>query len=175
MNQNVEQALESIVQRFKEGDIPEAITYSMFPIPNTPASKWSLFNRALMFLSGTIDAQGFKQWKEAGRYVKKGARSFTILAPRFRTADGDVVKLVKKFLIGKDINTSVHCPGRRGPFLSPLSLPYDLHVFPYPPLSIGLRSGVRREALGENAKNTAQNPFRRNCALGWPNTPKNAN
>jgi hypothetical protein len=39
MNQRVKQALESIVQRFKEGDIPEAIAYSMFPVPNIPASR----------------------------------------------------------------------------------------------------------------------------------------
>jgi len=79
----IKQVLEYIVQRFKEGDIPEAIAYSMFPIPNTPASKWSLLNRTIMFLSGTSDARGFRQWKEAGRYVKKGSRSFTILAPKF--------------------------------------------------------------------------------------------
>ena len=83
MNQKVKQALEGIVQRFKEGDIPEAIAYSMFPVPNIPASRWSLLNRTLMFISGTGDARGFKQWKEVGRHVKKGVKSFTILAPRF--------------------------------------------------------------------------------------------
>jgi len=33
MNAKIKQVLENIVQRFKEGDIPEAIAYSMFPIP----------------------------------------------------------------------------------------------------------------------------------------------
>ena len=83
MNAKIKQALESIVQRFKEGDIPEAIAYSMFPIPNIPASRWSLLNRTLMFISGTSDARGFRQWNEVKRYVKKGSKSFTILAPRF--------------------------------------------------------------------------------------------
>ena len=83
MNQKVKQALEGIVQRFKEGDIPEAIAYSIFPIPNIPASRWSLLNRTLMFISGTSDARGFNQWKEVGRHVKKGSQSITILAPRF--------------------------------------------------------------------------------------------
>jgi hypothetical protein len=83
--------LESIVQRFKEGDIPEAIAYSMFPIPNIPASKWSLLNRTLMFFSGTGDARGFRQWNEVGRHVKRGAKSLTILAPRYvkQTAEED--------------------------------------------------------------------------------------
>jgi len=83
MKAKVKQALEGIVRRFKEGDIPEAIAYSMHPIANIPSSKWSLLNKTLMFLSGTYDARGFRQWKEAGRYVKKGSQSLTILAPRF--------------------------------------------------------------------------------------------
>jgi antirestriction protein ArdC len=34
-----------------------------------------------MFLAGTEDARGFKQWQEAGRRVKKGAKAFYILGP----------------------------------------------------------------------------------------------
>ena len=89
MNAKIKQVLENIVQRFKEGDIPEAIAYSMFPIPNTPASRWSLLNRTLVFISGTSDARGFRQWKEVGRHVKKGSQSFTILAPRFIKKQSD--------------------------------------------------------------------------------------
>jgi hypothetical protein len=36
-----------------------------------------------VFIAGTEDARGFKQWKEVNRYVKKGAKAFVILAPRF--------------------------------------------------------------------------------------------
>jgi hypothetical protein len=61
MNAKIMQALGSIVQRFKEENIPESIAYSMFPIPNIPASKWPLLNRTLMFISGTSDARGFNQ------------------------------------------------------------------------------------------------------------------
>jgi antirestriction protein ArdC len=35
-----------------------------------------------MFLSGTGDARGFRQWNEVKRHVKKGSKSLTILAPR---------------------------------------------------------------------------------------------
>src|SRR5512147_2210328 len=101
MNEKVKQAIESIVQRFKEGDIPKAIAYSMFPIPNTPSSKWSLLNRTLMFISGTGDARGLRQWKEAGRYVKKGSKSFTILAPRFvKKEPENEEEEVKSILVG---------------------------------------------------------------------------
>src|SRR5512136_2305319 len=98
--EKVKQALESIVQKFKEGDIPEAIAYSMFPIPNIPASRWSLLNRTLMFLGGTNDARGFRQWQEVGRHVKKGSKAFTILAPRFIKEDTKDEEETKTILIG---------------------------------------------------------------------------
>jgi hypothetical protein len=100
MNAKIKQALESIAQRFKEGDIPEAIAYSMFPIPNIPASKWSLFNRTLMFISGTGDARGFRQWKEVGRHVTKGSKSFTILVPRLVKKQSEDEEEAKPILAG---------------------------------------------------------------------------
>ncbi len=83
MNEKVKQALENILQRFQNGDLPEIIAYSTFPIHDIPASKWSLLNRMLMFMAGTCDARGYRQWQKVGRHVKKGSKSFTILAPRF--------------------------------------------------------------------------------------------
>ncbi len=99
-NEKVKQALEVIVQRFKDGDIPEAIAFSIFPIPNIPASRWSLLNRILMFLAGTSDARGFRQWQEVGRYVKKGSKAFTILAPRFIKEQTENQEEAKAILVG---------------------------------------------------------------------------
>lgn len=81
MSASVHETVSGIIAAFESGAIPEAIAYSMFPIPNVPSAKWSLLNRTIMFLSGTQDARGFRQWKQAGRYVKKGTRSFRILVP----------------------------------------------------------------------------------------------
>ena len=81
MSASVHETVSGIIASFERGDIPEAIAYSMFPIPNLPSSKWSLLNRTIMFLAGTQDARGFRQWKQAGRHVKKGAKSFRILVP----------------------------------------------------------------------------------------------
>ena len=100
MNEKVKQALETIVQRFKEGDIPEAIAFSVFPIPNIPAAQWSLLNRTLMFFAGTNDARGFRQWEEVGRHVKKGSKAFTILAPRFIKKDTEDQEEIKTILVG---------------------------------------------------------------------------
>ena len=39
MNGRVKTVLDSILERFQTGDIPEAIAYSMFPFPDVPSSK----------------------------------------------------------------------------------------------------------------------------------------
>ena len=82
MSKNVKEVLDIILNRFESGDIPQAIAYSMFPVPDLPSSKWSILNRICMFLSGTYDARGYGQWKQVNRYVKKGAKAIYILVPR---------------------------------------------------------------------------------------------
>ena len=102
MYPKVKKVLENIINCFKTGDVPKAIAYSMYPIPNIPASKWSLCNKTLMFFSGTQDARGFNQWHGAGRHVKKGAKAFHILAPKFvkkDNGDGEREALLTGFLI----------------------------------------------------------------------------
>jgi len=75
MNDRVKNVLDSILERFQTGDIPEAIAYSMFPFPEVPSARWSLLNRTLQFLSGTMDARGYRQWQNVNRYVKKGSKA----------------------------------------------------------------------------------------------------
>ena len=84
MTPKVRETLNTIIDRFKSGDIPEAVAYSMFPIPNLPSSRWSLLNRTLMFFSGTQDARGIKQWNSVNRNVKKGSKAMYILVPYFK-------------------------------------------------------------------------------------------
>lgn len=106
INEKVKSALNSILQTFESGNIPEAIALAVYPTFDIPMSKWSLLNRLLAVLYGTEDARGFKQRKEVGRWVIKGAKSFTILAPRFKTIvkkgddgeDDKKIKLLKGFI-----------------------------------------------------------------------------
>jgi len=84
MNDRVKNVLNTIIEKFKSGDIPEAVALASFPIPDTPSAKWSFTNRTLMFLSGTGDARGFRQWQEVNRWVQRGARAIYILVPCFR-------------------------------------------------------------------------------------------
>lgn len=83
MNEKVKSVLNTIVEKFKSGEIPGAVAMASFPILDIPSSKWSLTNRTLMFISGTSDARGFRQWKSVNRWVKKGAKAIYILVPCF--------------------------------------------------------------------------------------------
>ena len=79
-------SLNRIVELFKSGNIPKALAVATIPPQSgIPSARWSLSNRVLQFLADTSDARGFKQWKKAGRTVKKGARAFHILGPKART------------------------------------------------------------------------------------------
>jgi antirestriction protein ArdC len=83
MNDRVKAVLNTIVEKFKSGEIPEAVALASYPIPDVPSSKWSFLNRTLMFMSGTCDARGYRQWQETGRHVQKGAKAIYILVPCF--------------------------------------------------------------------------------------------
>jgi antirestriction protein ArdC len=84
MNKNIKTVLNSILKAFEIGDIPEAVAVASFPIPDIPSAKWSFSNRTIQFISGTMDARGYKQWREAGRQVKKGSQAIYILVPCFK-------------------------------------------------------------------------------------------
>jgi antirestriction protein ArdC len=100
MNKKVQPVIENILERFKKGDLPKAVALSSFPIPNVPAQKWSLMNRIIMHFSATADARGFRQWQDAGRHVKKGAKALYILAPRIKKEKDKKTEEEKAVLIG---------------------------------------------------------------------------
>ena len=100
MAASVHETVRGIIASFERGDIPEAIAYSMFPIADIPSAKWSLLNRTIMFLAGTQDARGYRQWKQTGRFVKKGAKSFRILVPCFVKTENEENGEVESFLRG---------------------------------------------------------------------------
>jgi len=98
MQDRVRQALSVIVEKFKSGEIPEAAAMATFPAANVPSGKWSFLNRTLMFLSGTGDARGFRQWQEVKRKVKKGAKAIHIIVPCFRKEIDDETEEEKNIL-----------------------------------------------------------------------------
>ena len=100
MTATIHETVSGIIASFERGDIPKAIAYSMFPIADIPSAKWSLLNRTLVFLAGTQDARGFRQWKQVGRYVKKGTKSFRILVPCFVKTENEENGEVENYLRG---------------------------------------------------------------------------
>lgn len=72
---------ERIIHSFETGEIPAAAAQIFVQAPHLPCSNWSYLNRLMTVFSGTSDARGFQQWKDAGRCVKKGAKCFYILGP----------------------------------------------------------------------------------------------
>ncbi len=102
MNNKVQMVLHSILEKFKTGDVPKAIAYAMFPVVGIPSDKWSSMNKMIMFLSGTIDARGIRQWNKVGRSVKPGSNAIYILVPYFvkgkRRIEDDENEILKGFL-----------------------------------------------------------------------------
>lgn len=89
MNPKVKESLEKVLEAFRTGEIAECVAYTAIPTPDTPSSKWSLSNRVIAWANGTVDARGFRQWKEVNRSVKKGAKAFYILAPYFKKVEDE--------------------------------------------------------------------------------------
>jgi len=82
-----EQALNEVLELFADPDrLPAAIAETLIARQegSSPMVNWSLPNQLLCVLAGSLDCRGIRQWNEAGRQVRKGARCVRILAPRTR-------------------------------------------------------------------------------------------
>lgn len=100
MNDKVKSVLSGILDCFQSGNIAEPIAFAMFPKMDIPSAKWSLINRTIMFMSGTADARGFRQWQSVNRYVKKGSKAIYIMVPFIKKAEdksGNDMQALKGF------------------------------------------------------------------------------
>ncbi len=80
----VKDAANSLLEMFKTGKMPEAVALTLIKRregDDQPSFSWSLGNQILMFMQGTSDARGFRQWEKVGRRIQKGAKALYILAP----------------------------------------------------------------------------------------------
>lgn len=82
MQNQIQRVLSMILERFRTGDIPQAIAYAMYPRPDVPSASWSFLNKLTIHLAGTTDARGIRQWNRAGRFIRKGSKAIYILVPR---------------------------------------------------------------------------------------------
>lgn len=82
--ENVQEIIQKLQEQFESGKVFQYLKPELLVSQNSkPSSSWSLCNKLIMLMNDTHDARGFRQWKEVGRHVKKGAKAFGILAPRF--------------------------------------------------------------------------------------------
>ncbi|NLH51007.1 MAG: ArdC family protein [Myxococcales bacterium] len=90
LNQKARDTLDQITAAFDDPEhLIDTLTRAAL-IPNTsPCIKWSPANRFLVALHGTSDARGYRQWQAMDRQVKKGAKSFGIMVPRYKTIEED--------------------------------------------------------------------------------------
>ena len=88
--------LNKVIDIFESGNLPKTIAHTFFPTFDLPCGKWSLLNRLLVAIEGTCDARGIRQWNSVGRKVKKGAKSFSILAPKTKKITKQVKRAILK-------------------------------------------------------------------------------
>jgi antirestriction factor ArdC-like protein len=79
-----------ILAAFESGELPKALAQLFIHRKVVvPSRAWTWTNRLIAIRRGHVYAAGFRQWQEAGRYVKKGEHAFHILAPRITKAKED--------------------------------------------------------------------------------------
>jgi hypothetical protein len=102
-NDTAESAAARILDLFQNPEqLPAALAkvYLCPGIPGAPCENWSIGNRLLLACANTSDARGFRQWQEAGRQVRKGAKALHILAPntkKIKEEDGTERTIVTGF------------------------------------------------------------------------------
>jgi antirestriction protein ArdC len=81
--EKIESELNKLVTFFQTADnVPELVAKTYLSGQGKPSDKWSLNNRFIQIICGnTEDARTYNQWLQIGRHVKKGEKSFFILAP----------------------------------------------------------------------------------------------
>lgn len=79
--EKAEKVLDEIFEKFKTEEFPEFVAKEYLKPIDRPSDRWSLSNRFAMWISGTLDARGFRQWEAIKRTVNKGSKAVYILAP----------------------------------------------------------------------------------------------
>lgn len=93
MTAKQEAVINQVFEDFRQGKAIPKLAVACFANPKIPSQKWTLRNQFLAYLTtGSLDARGYKQWKRAGRTVKRGTRAGFIWQPLkryFKTEERD--------------------------------------------------------------------------------------
>jgi hypothetical protein len=87
MTEKAKAILDDLVKKITTENTLQFIHQKLFSerIEEIPCQKWSMMNQFMVFLSGTSDARGIRQWAKVGRNVIKGSKAVYILAPTVMT------------------------------------------------------------------------------------------
>ena len=84
-NEKVQAIAHDLLNAFQSGALPAALAKVFIRRSiDVPSKHWTWTNRTVGILRGHVYAAGFRQWEQLGRHVKKGERSFHILAPKLK-------------------------------------------------------------------------------------------
>jgi len=89
-NEKIQAIAQDLLTAFQSDTLPAALAQVFIRRDiNVPSKHWTWTNRTVGILRGHVYAAGFRQWEQLGRHVKKGERSFHILAPKLRKEEDD--------------------------------------------------------------------------------------
>lgn len=159
---NFDEAVQNILEMFREQSFPKQLSISIIrkskDEPEIPSDHWSILNRMLMVMIGrTLDARTYKQWQTAERQVKKGAKSFPIIAP-----------ITKKVVDEESGEEKIKLIGFRAMPVFPVELTdgKPLPSFDYTPADIPLSSQKLTKVIEKLGGTVRWAPIRGN-ALGF--------
>lgn len=90
MAKNTRELADRILETMQSPELPARLALVfLHRASDAPSRTWSYRNRLLMIAEGHALAAGYHQWRELGRQVKKGEKSFSILLPCFKKRDED--------------------------------------------------------------------------------------
>lgn len=90
LSSKAKKSLDEVLEKFREGDLPEKIAETVIEGEGKPSHNWSLLNKIIMLANETSDARGYKQWQKVDRHVKKGSKAFHIIGPTLVTEEKEV-------------------------------------------------------------------------------------
>lgn len=83
LSDKAQTSINKVIEKFQTGDLSPISKVARIRLDRSaPARKWSLSNKVLAFMqTEEFDCRAFGQWKDAGRYIKKGSTAAYILRP----------------------------------------------------------------------------------------------
>jgi hypothetical protein len=106
INDKINEIFTKLLDMFASGELPPAIARTVIQRQqgdNKPSDRWSFSNQLLMIIAGTSDARGFRQWQQANRTVKKGAKACRGAAD----TSGSYGALINKGLLGMSVKLPI--------------------------------------------------------------------